>query len=416
MMSPNIDPNGEAGDTIPTRPGPVGASASQAMSAVMPESKFRKRTVILFGILFVLIAAGIASWFGYQSGVNSRLQNQAGQVAMQAATQFQLGLQDQAAGRLDVAQQRFEYVIQLDSNFPGAQQKLAEVLMARQISLIPTEVPTPTLTPTVDTRGEQDLFAQIVQFLKDSKWTNAITTINGLRARNLAYRTVDVDGLYYIALRGEGVVKITNGDLEGGIYDLTLVERFGPLDNFAAGLRTWARYYLNGASFWDVDWEKVLAYFSDVYAAVPNLRDGSGMTASERYRIALFKYGDQIAASGDYCKAQKYYKQSLAIGNSPTVAPKATEAAHNCEGDTATPRPQNNTPTTTLTPTITGTGLIFSPTVPGATVTPTPPQTQPTVTPTPTVAPPTPTTGVTIAPSQTPVPPTPTNIPPTATK
>ena len=286
MMSPNIDPNGETGETIPTRPGPVGPGPMQAIPAELSDPKIRRRTVVLLGILLVLIGVGIASWFGYQAGVSIRLQNQAGQVALQAATQFQMGVQNQTDGLLDLAQQRFEYVISLDPNFPGAQQKLAEVLMARQITIIPTEVPTPTLTPTPDMRGEQDLFAQIVQFLKDSKWTSAITAINTLRAKNLSYRTVDVDGLYYIALRGEGLVKISNGDLEGGIYDMTLVERFGPLDNFAAGLRTWARLYLNGASFWDVDWEKVLNYFTDIYAAVPNLRDGSGITAAERYRIA----------------------------------------------------------------------------------------------------------------------------------
>ena len=421
MMSPNIDPNGETGETIPTRPGPVGPGPMQAIPAELSDPKIRRRTVVLLGILLVLIGVGIASWFGYQAGVSIRLQNQAGQVALQAATQFQMGVQNQTDGLLDLAQQRFEYVISLDPNFPGAQQKLAEVLMARQITIIPTEVPTPTLTPTPDMRGEQDLFAQIVQFLKDSKWTSAITAINTLRAKNLSYRTVDVDGLYYIALRGEGLVKISNGDLEGGIYDMTLVERFGPLDNFAAGLRTWARLYLNGASFWDVDWEKVLNYFTDIYAAVPNLRDGSGMTAAERYRIALYKYGDQIAATGDYCKAQKYYQQSLAIGNSSTVAPKATESAHNCTGDTSTPRPLENTPTASLTPTPTRTALTPIPTLPGATETPTGPS-QPSVTPTLTIsaptqtpAPPSPTTAATIAPTHTAAA-TGTKIPPTATK
>jgi len=420
MMSPNIDPIGETGETIPTRP-PIESGPKQAIPAELSEPKIRRRTVVLLGILLVLIAGGIASWFGYQEGVRIRLGNQAGQVALQAATQFQMGVQNQADGLLDLAQQRFEYVISLDPNFPGAQQKLGEVLMARQITIIPTEVPTPTLTPTPDMRGEQDLFAQIVQFLRDSKWTSAITTINALRAKNLGYRTVDVDGLYYIALRGEGLVKITNGDLEGGIYDMTLVERFGPLDNFAAGLRTWARLYLNGASFWDVDWEKVLNYFVDIYAAVPNLRDGSGMTAAERYRIALYKYGDQVAASGDYCKAQKYYQQSLAIGNSSTVAPKATESAHNCTGDTSTPHPVSNTPTASSTPTPTGTALTPIPTTPGASETPTGPS-QPSVTPTltssaptQTPVPPSPTTAATIAPTHTAAA-TGTKIPPTATK
>ena len=412
-MSPsNTDPSGEITDnTIPTRPGPAPAGNTQPMQAVVPVKKIRKRSVVLLGIAVILIMGGVGSWLGYQSGITSRLQNQMGQVALDAATQFQMGLDDQAAGRLDVAQQRFEYVIGLDQNFPGAQQKLAEVLMAIQISRIPTEVPTPTLTPTPDMRGEQDLFAQIQQDVKDSKWTDAITTIDALRAKNLSYRAVDVDGLYYLALRGRGVSKITNGDLEGGIYDMTIAERFGPLDTLAAGLRAWARLYLNGASFWEVDWERVVTYFADIYTALPNLRDGSGMTATERYRIALYKYADTIAATGDYCKASQYYAQSLAIGNSSTVEPKATEAAHTCHPDTSTPQPPK--PTATLTPTVTGTLFTETPTVPGATST-IPPANSPTtgVTPTtaasiatPSIAPTaTPTAAPTLAPSNTPIP------------
>jgi tetratricopeptide (TPR) repeat protein len=422
MPSSKIDSSGNLSeDTLPTHPGPSTSDTTQPVPAILPEKKIRRRTVVWLGILFVLILGAVGGWLGYQSGINSRLQNQVGQVAVEAATQFQLGLQDQAKGNLAIAQQRFEYVISLDPNFPGAQEKLAEVMLARQISLIPTDVPTPTLTPTPDTRGEQDMFAQILQNIKDNKWSPAIDTINALRAKNLGYRSVDVDGLYYIALIGRGIQKITNGDLEGGIYDMTIAERFGPLDSKAIAYRTWARLYLNGASFWGVDWEKVVNYFADIYQAVPNLHDSSMLTASERYRIALYKYGDQIAATGDYCKALQYYQQSLAIGLDPTAEPKATAAYHNCHPDTPVPPAR---PTSTPTPTPTGTGTA-TPTLPGVTPSDTPPAPTPTNTPpapatsTPTTAPPTktpqPPTNTPGLPTHTPQPPTKTSQPPTAT-
>ena len=45
------------------------------------------------------------------------------------------------------------------------------------------------------------------------------------------YNTSLVDGMYYFALRNYGYDLITKqGNLEGGIYQLTLAERFGPLD------------------------------------------------------------------------------------------------------------------------------------------------------------------------------------------
>ena len=39
------------------------------------------------------------------------------------------------------------------------------------------------------------------------------------------------------------------GNLEGGIYDLTLAERFAPIDKDADGFRSWARYYSNRIKF-----------------------------------------------------------------------------------------------------------------------------------------------------------------------
>ncbi len=364
------------GETVPTRPN--ASIPSETQTAEAPQRKFRKRTIILLGVLLIVLFIALGSWLGYQAGVAIRIDNQKSLVALEAATQFQLALQDQSAGRLESAQKRFEYVISLDPNFPGINEKLTEVMVAILATNAPTAVPTPTLSPTPDTRGEQDLFSQIQQYMADSQWQKAIDTMDALRAKNLSYRAIDVDGLYYISLRFLGIQKINSGDLEGGIYALTLAERFGPLDNFTAGLRTWSRYYLNGASFWGVDWAKVISYFTDVAAAMPNMRDSSGMTASERYRKALAKYADQLVKD-DPCKAAKYYAQSLAVGNDPTLVPTATKAQERCQPPTATPRPTTKTPT----PTVTSTGALYTDTPTVEVTTPVPPPAA-TETPTPT--------------------------------
>ena len=75
-----------------------------------------------------------------------------------------------------------------------------------------------------------------------------------LRKDDITYHAAEVDGMYYMALRNRGVCKIypqsyepnascatLNINLEGGIYDLTQAEQFGPLDATASALRTWAR-------------------------------------------------------------------------------------------------------------------------------------------------------------------------------
>ncbi len=372
------------GDTVPTQINRSdNTDPSNTQPAAAPQREFRKRTVILLGILLILICAAIGSWQGYNAGVASRIKNQQSQVALEAATQFQIGLQEQQAGRLESAQRHFEYVVSLDPNFPGVADKLTEVMVAIEATLAPTLTPTITLTPTPDTRGEQEMFSQIQQNMANKEWQKAIDTMDNLRAKNISYRAIDVDGMYYIALRNLGIQKINNADLEGGIYELTLAERFAPLDNTAAGLRTWTRYYLNGASFWEVDWKKVIDYFSELAPQMPYMRDGSGMTATERYRIALYKYAEQLAKD-DPCKASEYYAESLKAGNDPKVAPEATKAADRCHPPTDTPAPVVDTETPT--PTVTATATSETPVVEATT--PVPPPATETVTPTPPPPPP----------------------------
>lgn len=279
---------------------------------------------------------------------------------MIAATQYQLGLEEMNAGRLQVARKRFEYVIQLDPNFPGVAEKLTETMMKIAQTTAPTAViPTlePTLTPTPDMRGEEEIFNNATQLIRAQDWQNTITALDSLRNRNLTYRTIEVDGMYYVALRQRGIQKILAGDLEPGIYDLALSERFGPMDKEADGFRNWARMYILGSSFWEIDWAEVINYFGQVYAAMPNLRDGSDWTAAERYRIGLINYADSLAAKEDWCNARDHYNLAFAIANDPAVAPTATAVQLICAPPTATPTPTLAAPLITETPIVTVTEL-----------------------------------------------------------
>ncbi len=342
--------------------------------------------VILAGILVILLLGSLGGYLGYNSGRQSRVDLESSQVAAAAATQFQLGLDDMNNGRYEMARGRFEYVISLDASFPGVKEKLTEVMMALVPTTIPTATltPTPAYTPTPDTRGEQEMFKQIQQNLADKKWDDAIATIESLRTKNLGYETVAVDGLYYIALRNRGVDKILSlGDLEGGMYDLALTARFGPLDRDAESYQVWARYYVTGASFWEVDWEKATYYFGLVAPYLPNLRDSSNIFAIDRYRQAAIHYAQDLMDSGDGCKASDLLKTVLANKyKNATAEPLATQADRKCHPPTKTPTPVQSsatpteTPTVSETPTLGPTDLTPQPTnttAPAATAAPTTP-------------------------------------------
>jgi len=62
-----------------------------------------------------------------------------------------------------------------------------------------------------------------------------------------------------------------------------------------------------------------VAIFSEIYPAFPNLRDGSMMTATERYRIAAIKYADQLMLQEEYCQAKDMYMNALNLSPDPMV-------------------------------------------------------------------------------------------------
>lgn len=270
-----------------------------------------------------MLALGIGG--GIQIGIGDRQSTEASLRTKQLTEQFQYALVDEQFGRYDTAQQRLQYIIQQDPSFPGAPAELAKILVQMTI---PTATPTPTITPTPDTRGEQAMFATAQQLIATGDWANAITQLDQLRKEDPNYNTAQVDGMYYFVLRNYGVNLIQQqGNLEGGVYELTLAERFAPLDNTANALREGARAYIQAASFFGVDWKSAVAYFAQVASGWPSLWDGT-MTANQRYQQALMRYGDQLWAGKDACGAYQQYQTAAGLGNLDQTAAKNSNQAY----------------------------------------------------------------------------------------
>ena len=314
--------------------------------------------LITISLAALLLIAATSAFGGYLSGINERTNYEVTQVAQQVSEQYQLGLEDLEAKRYELARQRFEYVIRLDPNYPGVTEQLALVLLEINTTATPTQVATPTLTPTPDMRGVDELFSQSQILLADGKWTEAIETLLKLRKDEPDYQTIKVDSMLYVALRNRGVDRILReGDLEGGTYDLALAEKFGPLDVEASNMRTWADLYKTGASFWGLDWGQSVYYFGQIIVVAPNLRDNTNMTAAERYRIATIKYGDALAANKEWCLAQEQYEAAFALGEDSSVQPTASWVTQKCtnsekkEEKTQEPPPPEAVPTEGEVPT-----------------------------------------------------------------
>lgn len=335
--------------------------------------------MILFNAIGLIIILTLAVLGGYASGIGIRRNTQSSVLAQQLNEQFEFALVDIQFGRYTNARQRLEFIIANDPTFAGAQQKLTEVLVLINIPT-PTLTPVPTTTP--DFTGAEQAFASAQQLIAAQDWPGAIKALDDMRKLDPTYQTSLVDGMYYFALRNYGYDLITKqGNLEGGIYQLTLAERFGPLDRDSNGLREGARYYLIGASFWELDWEQALSYFDQVYRGWSGLWDGT-MTATERYHFAAMRYADQLLGDEQFCDAVSYYEAAQSIAPLDKLAIDGYAQAYStCFPPTEAVTATLSTPPTVGGPTVTPTDTQPGP--PPVTDTLSPPTETPTLTPTP---------------------------------
>jgi tetratricopeptide (TPR) repeat protein len=343
-----------------------------------PVTKFRRGRTILFSALGLIAILAIAILAGYSSGIGIRERNQSTVIMQQLGEQYQNALIDIQFARYEIARQRLEWIIANDPSFPGAQEKLTEVLV---LSNQPTPSLTPSLTPTPDFTGAQDAFTRAQQLVAAQDWPGAIGALDQMRKFDPDYQTSLVDGMYYFALRNYGYNLITKeGNLEGGIYQLTLAERFGPLDRDSNGLREGARYYLIGASFWELNWKEAVAYFDQVYRGWSGLWDGT-MTSSERFWMASMRYGDELFAQNQNCDALAQYDNAKAIAElDQASARNYDDAVTGCYPPTATLEPVLSATPGTPAVTAEATTEVAPPvtTVPPPATTEPPPTTEPT--------------------------------------
>ncbi|MCQ3937622.1 MAG: hypothetical protein DPW18_11330 [Chloroflexi bacterium] len=323
---PHHPANGESAQ--PAAP-PVKEDDTQPINVKKP-SRWKSN---LLGALGFLLLIALGAFGGYSSGIGARKAAEESILVQQLSEQFSFALVDIQFARYENARQRLEYIISKDPNFPGAQEKLTEVLV---LSSIPTATPAPTLTATPDFSGAESAFARAQELIRAQDWLGALTALDTIRKLDRNFKTAQVDGMYYFALRNQGYDLITKqGNLEGGIYYLTLAERFGPLDNTANGLREGARAYITGASFWELDWEQAVNYFSQVAAGWPSLYDGT-MTAGQRYFIALVNFANELYTKQEYCGAYDVYQKAASMGQlDATAASNSAQALAQCYPPTA---------------------------------------------------------------------------------
>ena len=299
--------------------------------------KRRLGRLILLGIAGILLIDTLSGFAGYQVGLAQRRQQEIGMRVYKAAQQFERGLVDMRTGNFIQAKQRFVYVAEIDPNYPGIVNQLTLVELAMRATATPTPGAAAVVVPS-NIKGSEALFNQAREYLAQKEWAATIEVLDRLRQEDLKYQTVDVDGMYFIALRNLGVDNmLKNGKLEQGLYNLAIAERYGPIDKDAEGYRTWVAMYKTAARYWDIDWNKMVYWMEQVYNMLPGIRDGSNYTSGERLRVGYTALGDGKMQEQDYCAAAEFYSKGLSIRSDNALQGKYDNAHKKCIASIATP-------------------------------------------------------------------------------
>ena len=198
---------------------------STAQGAASP-----RRSRLVYALLIYIAAMLVVGFLAFTQGRGINVETQSAAVAQALYEQFELGVADLEAGRYQIAHQRFEAIIRYDPAYPGAEDMLVEALIHLNV---PTITPTALPTPTPDPSPPDQLLAQAEAAITAGDWDTAINKLLSLRAKDANFKTLRVDGLMYIALRNRGMILISQGSMEEGLYNLSLAARFGPLDRDA---------------------------------------------------------------------------------------------------------------------------------------------------------------------------------------
>jgi tetratricopeptide (TPR) repeat protein len=316
-------------------------------AAELMKSGLSRRRRVLYALLIYTAALFVVGIFAYLQGRQTNALNNQEELAQALGEQYELGLSDLEAGRYAVARQRFEAVIQYDPEYPGAEDGLVEALIHLDV---PTLTPTPQATATPDPSPPDQLLADAKAAINAGEWDTVVSKLITLRGKDPEYKKVKVDGYLYIALRNIGMNLIAQGEMEEGLYNLSLAEQFGPLDRDALFRRTLAQQYLLANSYIGLNWERAAELFAGL------CEQGATSDACPKYADAAWKYGDQLWDAGDPCAADDQYEASLDAYPYPELEPTADKADDKCEKLTAPPTEPPPAPTATLTPTPEGGG------------------------------------------------------------
>jgi tetratricopeptide (TPR) repeat protein len=280
----------------------------------------KKRDLSAASLLILVFACGFLGLIAVAGlgGVYAGLQDRQADAQVQSDKFYQEGLANRAAGKLQLAKADFEYVLKINPNYPGAAEQV------KQLADLLTVKPTPTAS-AVQVNVTQQLYQAGVEAYQQQKWQKAIEIFSQVRAIDPAYEKDRIAQMIYQSALTHGLQLLKDDRLEEAIAYLDQAAYLKALPAEAEIEVQYARLYITARDYWNVNWEKAIESFGELYQIGPGYRD-----TFARYVDAYIQYGEERTRAGDPCTAQTQYEEALKLRPETDLQAKANAAKEAC--------------------------------------------------------------------------------------
>ena len=308
--------------------------------------------IIIIGLALILGLYTTLGYLGWRSGQRLRAEQVVTEQTAEVARQTNFARDDIAQQNYRLALRRLAWVLAQE---PGNETALALQAQA-QAALNPnaaataTPRPAPSATPPLSgTVTTDDLLAQqllqLRKLVNDEEWPSAIEEIARFQRAHPSYERLETDRLLFDAYVNYGLSLLPGEQVELGLFYLRQAEKLGDLPTEASDQRLWAVLYLDGISFYRVNWDASLFYFRELCLAAPFFHD-----ACAKLEEGLLAQANFYAAQQDWCPAEPLYQEAYRLNSSSDTANKLAQARTGCLSATATPPLSGTLPITGTVP------------------------------------------------------------------
>ncbi|UCC65245.1 MAG: PD40 domain-containing protein [Anaerolineae bacterium] len=306
---------------------------------------FRRLIARFIGAGFVLVflalgAAGVTLVAVYHGWQDRDLHTRE-----RAEEHYQKGLVALQAGECELAIAEFEFAIRLAPDHAQAYDKLYKA--EAQCQALPT--------PTSESQKsyKEILYDQAAAYFVQEQWDEAIFKLEQLRQLDESYQSESVQDMMFQVFASRALQLLNEDSLEEALRYFDRALEMRPEDASLGAQRRKAALYQTGESYWEADWQRAIATFSELYALDPQYKD-----TEQRLHDAYVRYGDSLAKDRQWCLARGQFAEALAIIPQQSTEQKRVNAHTHCVTTTPTPLPTPTVkPTRVISATLSAIGL-----------------------------------------------------------